>query len=74
MSAQLKFTPTSLHPTEYSIDLRQQVERLERLREDACMHRDRDAVELIDKQIKQATAEWIDSFTVEVEERFRKTA
>jgi hypothetical protein len=38
------------------------------------MHRDRDAVELIDKQIKQATAEWIDSFTVEVEERFRKTA
>jgi len=59
--------------TAYSVELRERVERLEHIRTDACMHRDRDRVSLIDKQIQHAIGEWKNSFVVEVErEELRK--
>lgn len=56
-----------LHVSAYSIELRKRVERLEHIREDACMRRDRDRVTLIDKQIQHAIAEWKTSFVTEIE-------
>jgi len=48
-------------------------ERLEHIRTDACMRRDRERVSLIDKHIQHAIGEWQDSFVVEVErEELRK--
>jgi len=58
----------------YSVELRERVERLEHIRTDACMRRDRDRVTLIDKQIQHAISEWTKSFVVEFEQEFRKTA
>jgi len=48
-------------------------QRLEHIRTDACMRRDRDRVTLIDKQIQHAIAEWKTSFVLEMEQVYRKT-
>jgi NADPH-dependent glutamate synthase beta subunit-like oxidoreductase len=55
-----------LQANEHSISLRKRVELLEQLREDACMRREREAVDSIDAQIKYAVCEWIDSLIVQL--------
>jgi hypothetical protein len=47
---------------------------LEFARRDAISRRDHTQVELIDKQITQAGAEWAASFAADQTESFRKTA
>ena len=64
----------TLYPTEYSIELRQRVEQLERERAEAWAIHDREAVEQIDQQIKQVIVAWTDSFIGDFEWRYRKMA
>jgi len=64
----------TLYPTEYSIELRKRVERLEAERADAWALHDRDAVDRIDQQIKQVIVAWTDSFIGDFEWRYRKMA
>lgn len=74
MNAQKIPRQPTLYPTEYSIELRQRVERLEAERADAWSRNDRDAVDQIDKQIKQVIVAWTDSFIGDFEWRYRKMA
>jgi hypothetical protein len=49
-------------PRAYSRELSQRVKRLEFLRTDACAHRDRGRIALIDRQIRNAVLQWCDSY------------
>ena len=58
-----------------SIELRKRVERLEKVRADACLSYDYESVELIDKMIKDLVKEWSGSLVVERDtEQLKKTA
>lgn len=57
---------------ERSVELRLRVERLERQRSDACLHRERDKVDVIDRQISEAVAVWTESLSETAEDRLRK--
>ncbi|MBC7982395.1 MAG: hypothetical protein H7Y02_00920 [Candidatus Obscuribacterales bacterium] len=57
-----------------TIELRRRVERLDFLRAAAVLHRDAATVALIDKQIKDAAADWAESFAMDVEGGVRKRA
>ena len=61
-------------PSNYSVALRQRVEKLEAERIAACGRRDRDAVDLIDYQIKQVVSEWTDSMAAPGESEVKKSA
>jgi hypothetical protein len=74
MSAQPKQNRAELQPSSTQVDLRQRVERLEFLRIAAVACHDTAKVEHIDKQIEQATREWVASFGLDGEEGVRKTA
>jgi hypothetical protein len=62
----------TLFPTEYSVELRQRVARLETARANAWASNDRDAVDRIDREIKQVIVAWTDSFIGDFEWRYRK--
>jgi hypothetical protein len=73
LSAQLKLRPRAkLQLSDRTVALRLHVERLEFARKDAVSRRDQSQVELIDKQITQAGAEWAASFAADQTESFRK--
>lgn len=75
MSAHLKLrSRPTLQLSDRTVALRLHVERLEFARRDAISRRDHTQVELIDKQITQAGAEWAASFAADQTESFRKTA
>ena len=74
LNAQKLERHTTLYPTEYSVELRQRVERLELARADAWAQHDREAVEKIDQEIKQVIVAWTDSFIGDFEWRYRKMA
>jgi hypothetical protein len=61
-----------LQLSDRTVSLRMHVERLEFARRDAISRHDHDQVELIDKQITQAGAEWAASFAADQTESFRK--
>jgi hypothetical protein len=54
-------------PRAHSRELTQRVERLELLRVDACAHRDRARVSLIDQQIRHAVLQWCDSYVMDTD-------
>ncbi|HYM36116.1 MAG TPA: hypothetical protein VET48_12005 [Steroidobacteraceae bacterium] len=59
----------------YATALRKHVEKLESARAEVCLIRDREAVDLIDEQIKLIVSEWWNSIlTEEVKEPLKKTA
>jgi hypothetical protein len=75
VTAHLKLRPRAkLQLSQHTIELRIRVERLEFARRDAVTKHDHAQVELIDKQITQAGAEWAESFAADHAESFRKTA
>ena len=51
----------------HSRELSQRVKRLEFLRTDACAHRDRVRVSLIDRQIRNALLQWCDSYVMDID-------
>jgi hypothetical protein len=61
-----------LQASDQTVSLRKRVELLEQLREDACLHRDRESVDTIDLQIKHAVCEWIDSLIVQLRSEANK--
>jgi hypothetical protein len=67
MNADEKNTFAELTPRPPSRELSQRVKRLEFLRTDACAHRDRVRVSLIDQQIKSAILQWCDSYVMDIE-------
>ena len=67
-------TRAKLQASEYTIELRLRVERLEFARRDAVARRDRAEVDVIDTQIAKAGAEWAASFAADHAESYRKTA
>jgi hypothetical protein len=74
VSAQLRTTHARLQPSQRTIELRRQVERLEFARRDALACGDSVEGDLIDKQIAQAGADWAASFAADRAESYRKTA
>ncbi len=64
MNADLKSIFVSPTPSGYLCALNQRVKRLEFLRTDACAHRDRVRLGLIDRQIKNTILEWCDSYVL----------
>jgi len=74
VSAHLKLRPRAkLQLSDRTVALRLHVERLEFARRDAVSRHDHTQVELIDKQITQAGAEWAESFAADHAESYRKT-
>jgi len=69
----IKTPRATLQLSEYTIELRLRVERLEFARRDAVIRHDHAEVDSIDTQIAQASAEWAESFAVDHAERYRKT-
>ena len=54
-------------PSAFSRMLSRRVKRLEFLRYDACAHRDRLRIALIDRLIKDTILEWCDSFIFDMD-------
>lgn len=67
MNADRKNTVVAPTPSGYLRELSQRVKRLEFLRTDACAHRDRLRVALIDMQIKNTVLEWCDTFVMGID-------
>lgn len=73
MNAGGKNTFVAPTPSGYLRELSQRVKRLEFLRADACAQRDRVRVALIDRQIKNTTLEWCDTFVMSIDASARIT-
>jgi hypothetical protein len=67
MNADERTTFVEATPRTHSRELSQRVKRLEFLRTDACAHRDRIRVSLIDRQINNAILEWCDSYVMDID-------